>query len=199
MHFSSQGFLVNCHPERSEGSAVVRLVRIGLILMLITSAANTAGQERKEVCADCYDVYSAVLSQQYGSWFKQKEPVLIAGHTVLEPQHHQGCPTQGEQNAVVQQLLNKLLAEKQELRIAAKLRLPGPYKIFSGKTEIPENREPGLVFLSAVEFSEDRSKAIVLVGHVCGGLCGGGYVSILERRNGDWHKASEQINCGWIN
>jgi hypothetical protein len=172
---------------------------ISLILLLITCAVNASGQERKEVNADSYDVYSAVLGQQYGAWFKQREPVLIAAHTVLEPQHHQGCPAQGEQSVVVRQLLDKLLAERQEFRVAAKLRLPGPYKIFSGKTEIPENHEPGLVFLSAVEFSEDRSKAIVLIGHRCGGLCGGGYITVMEKRNGGWHKANAQINCGWIN
>jgi hypothetical protein len=174
-------------------------MKLSLVLLLFIYPVVATAQEREEVSADSYDVYSAVLAQHHGSWFKQKELVLISSHTVLEPQHHQGCRAQGEQSPVVRGLLDKLLAEKQEFRIAAKLRLPGPYKILTGKSDIRTNHEPGLVFLSAVEFSDDRSKAIVLVGHICGGLCGGGYVWILDKRNGSWHISNDRLNCGWIN
>jgi len=174
-------------------------MKLSLVLLSLIYLVGAAAQERREVSADSYDVYSAVLTLHHGSWFNQKEPVLISSHTVLEPQHHQGCPAQGEQSAVVRNLLDKLLAEKQEFRIAAKLRLPGPYNILTGKADIRTNQEPGLVFLSAVEFSEDRSKAMVLVGHVCGGLCGGGYVWILDKRNGSWRISNDHLNCGWIN
>jgi hypothetical protein len=178
-----------------------RVDAILLALVLVVSSAKSAvaqEKQRAEVSVDSYEVYSAVLNQRHGSWFKQKEPVLISSHTVLEPQHHQGCPVQGEQSAVVRNLLSKLLAEKQEFKIAAKLRLPGPYELFTGRADIRTNHEPGLVFLSAVEFSEDRSKAIVLVGHICGGRCGGGYVWILDRRNGSWQISNDRLNCGWI-
>ena len=175
------------------------------ILLLVALVAGNAqssfsGQDRdrKEVSTDSYAVYSAILTQHYGSWFRQKEPILVLPYTVLEPQGHQGCRTQAQQSAVVQDLLRMLLAEKEQFRIAAKFRLPGPYKVLTGKAEIRENHEPGAVFLSAVGFSRDSSKAIVLVGHNCGGLCGDGYVWILDKRKGNWHMTHDQLNCGWV-
>jgi len=153
-----------------------------------------------EVSPDAYEVYSAVLTQHYGSWFKQKTPRLIFAQTVLEPQGHSGggCRAQAEKNPIVLDLLDKLLSEKQEFRVEGKLRLPGPYKMVTGRLRTPENEEPGVFFLSMVEFSEDRSKAMVLVGRNCGALCGGGYVWILHKSNGSWRMAQDQLNCGWI-
>ncbi len=174
-------------------------MKLSLAFVLLVCIAGAA-EERKEVAADSYDVYSAVLTQHYRSWFKQNDPVLIAQHTVLEPQGHGGggCRAQAERNAIVRGLLDRLLAEKQEFGIAAKLRLPGPYKISTGKARIREYHEPGIVFFSAVQFSEDRSKAMVLVGHSCGSLCGDGQVWILDKRDGGWHLSNDQLNCGWI-
>lgn len=157
-------------------------------------------QERAAVTADSYQVYSAVLTQQYGSWFKDNHPVLIIPHTVLEPQGHPGyesCRASVEQDLL--KVFDKLAAETREFRIETRLELPGPYKMLMGKTIIRENKEPGVVFLSAVEFSKDRSKALVLVGHSCAGLCGGGSVRSLEKRPDGWHLTNNQPNCGWIN
>ena len=176
--------------------------QLGLIAVLcVVAVVGVVAQDRKEVDAESYDVYSAVLTRHYKSWFMQKEPVLIIAHTVLEPQGHTGsaqCRGQEGQDADDQELLDKLVAEKLEFRIEGKLRLPGPYKMLKGKAGIRENQEPGVVFLSAVEFSTDRSKAMVLVGHNCGGLCGDGIVRTLVKRGDGWHLANNQLNCGWI-
>jgi hypothetical protein len=172
-----------------------------LTIALVAGVAELASpqeRKRKEVRADSYEVYSAVLAQHYGTWFKQKEPVLILPHTVLEPQGHQGCGSQTEQSTVVRRLLDKLLAEKEQFQIAPKLQLPGKYRILTTKAEIRENAEPGVVFLSSVEFSEDRSKAMMLVGHNCGGLCGDGHVWILDKGKDGWRMSKDQLNCGWI-
>jgi len=176
---------MNCHPERSEGSAVSYFVRISLSLLLVIYALSTFGQAQEEVSSEAYDVYSAVLTQHYGSWFKEKVPVLIFSKTVLEPQGHSGggCKPQAEKNPVVLNLLDKLLSEKQQLRIEGKLRLPRPYKMVTGKLQSSENDESGVFSLSGVEFSGDRSRAMVLVEQDCGALrlCGTGYVWMLHK------------------
>jgi hypothetical protein len=62
-----------------------------------------------------------------------------------------------------------------------------------------ERRYPnsgGYIQVSAVGFSRDRTKAVVYVGHHCGGLCGGGRMFFLERDNGAW-RPTPLIRCWW--
>ena len=172
-----------------------------IVVSWIVTAGVALGQKSrptKEIAAESYEVYSAVLTQHYSSWFKGKGPVLIYSHTALEPQGHQGCRVQTMTAGVVQDLVGVLLAEKEEFQILPRMRLPGKYEMVKGTAEVRENQEPGIVFFSNVEFSPDRSKAIVLVGHSCGPLCGDGFVWILEKHGDRWSLARDQLNCGWI-
>lgn len=178
--------------------------KTAFLMLWITIAGLALAQQRgarKEVATESYEVYSAVLAQHYGSWFKGKDPVLIFSETAFEPQHHRGanCGQRTTKVKVVQDLLEKLLSEKEKFQIFPKLQLSGKYRILKGKAQIRENHEPGVVFLSNVEFSPDGSKALVLVGNNCGGLCGHGLVWALDKRSDGWHLAKDQLNCGWIN
>jgi hypothetical protein len=177
-----------------------KLAIIGLSIATAGVAREQEFKPRQEVSAESYEVYSAILSQQYASWFKGKDPVLIYPYTALEPQGHPGvnCRERAGSVKVVLDLLDQLFSEREGFQISAKLRLPGKYQILKGKTQSPENEEPGIVFLSNVEFSPDRSKAMVLVGHNCGGLCGTGFVWILDKHGDRWSLAKDQLNCGWI-
>src|SRR5579864_416222 len=111
-------------------------MKVTFVFLIIACVATCNAQERKEVTADAYDVYSAVLTQQYGSWFKQPRSVLVLSRTVLEPQGHSGgdCRAQAEKDPIARKLFDKLLSENQQLRIEPRFRLPGPYKI-SGKMQ----------------------------------------------------------------
>lgn len=40
--------------------------------------------------------------------------------------------------------------------------------------------------VSAVGFNADRTRALVYVGHNCGGLCGGGTYHLLVKKDGHW-------------
>jgi len=171
-----------------------------LVAVMVAAAMKAANAEEKtEVSAEAYRVYSAVLTQQYRSWFKGSDPILIIAHTVLEPQGHagyEGCRAQIPQEFLP--LFDRLVTEKREFRIEPKLKLPGTYKMFHGKAIIRENKEPGVVFLSVVEFSNDHSRVVILAGHSCGGLCGSGSLQSLEKRSDGWHVAKNQPSCGWI-
>jgi hypothetical protein len=68
--------------------------QVAIVALWIATAGVAVGQEpeaRREVAAESYEVYSAMLTQHYGSWFKGKDPVLIHSYTALELQGHQGA------------------------------------------------------------------------------------------------------------
>ena len=47
-------------------------------------------------------------------------------------------------------------------------------------------RSPGIVNLSRVGMSADGTQALFYTSHACGGLCGGGFFVVMERRDGHW-------------
>jgi hypothetical protein len=178
--------------------ALRSVVLIGAVVSLVASGLDGQKEMRPEVSGEAYAVYSAALSEEYGYWFKGKGSVAIIPHTVLEPQGHPGyesCQQEFVKDDVWRSLFDKMIAEKAKFRIEARLSLPGEYKMQAAK----EGDSAVLFFLSAVEFSTDGSKAMVLVGHHCGALCGGGLVRKLVKTRGSWHMIKDQPNCGWIN
>ena len=53
--------------------------------------------------------------------------------------------------------------------------------------------------VSAVGFNADRARALVYVGHDCGGMCGGGTYHLLVKKEGHWQNDREYRGggCGW--
>jgi hypothetical protein len=53
--------------------------------------------------------------------------------------------------------------------------------------------------VSAVGFNGDRTRALVYVGHNCGGLCGGGAYHLLVNIDGTWQvdRGYHGTSCGW--
>ena len=53
--------------------------------------------------------------------------------------------------------------------------------------------------VSAVGFNSDRTRALVYVGHNCGGLCGGGRYHLLVKKDGQWQvdRGYRGGSCGW--
>jgi hypothetical protein len=187
-------------PETDMPTAWRQAILRSLAVGLMGVAVGQKTKPTQEVEPEAYAVYSAILTQHYASWFKGKDPVLISSYTRLEPQGHQGsnCRERAKDKKTVQDLLEQLLSEKESFQISPKLRVPGKYQMVRRSAQVRENQEPGLVFFSNVEFSPDRSKAMILVGHNCGGLCGNGFVWILDKHGGRWSLAKDQLNCGWI-
>ena len=56
----------------------------------------------------------------------------------------------------------------------------------------------GLIELSAVGFNQDRTVAVVYMGHMCGQLCGGGTFHVLEKVDGRWQPLKwNGSSCSW--
>lgn len=54
--------------------------------------------------------------------------------------------------------------------------------------------------VSAVGFNNERTRALVYVGHHCGALCGGGTYHLMVKMNGKWEPDREfrsEISCLW--
>jgi len=101
---------------------------------------------KNEVSDEAYAVYSAVLDEQYGSWFKGKNGAVIVPHTVLEPQGHPGykaCRQTLGQVELWQGLFDKMVNEKEEFRIEPRLTLPGKYAM-----QARQESEGSVVFFS---------------------------------------------------
>lgn len=160
-----------------------------------------AGEKSQEVSADSYEVYSAVLSQKYSSWFKTKRPVRIAVLTSPMPAgaRMDDCRARVGQEEGDVQLLNGLLAANTSShRIEQKLTINGTYALIRGKTHIENGEVPGVVWLSAVGFSQERRHAMVYVRNYWGPLCATGSLWKLVKYEDGWRVTSNSPICGFI-
>jgi hypothetical protein len=57
----------------------------------------------------------------------------------------------------------------------------------------------GYITLSAVGFNEDKTVAVVYMGHHCGIMCAEGNFHVLEKKDGKWQPLKWNGNwCSWI-
>ena len=57
----------------------------------------------------------------------------------------------------------------------------------------------GFVQVSAVGFNAEKTIAVVYVAHGCGGLCGAGGFSVLEKKDGKWQEMIwKGSSCAWV-
>ena len=57
----------------------------------------------------------------------------------------------------------------------------------------------GFLELSAVGFNEDKTIAVVYLGHGCGLLCGGGGFHVLQKKDGKWIPFEwKGSSCAWV-
>ena len=56
----------------------------------------------------------------------------------------------------------------------------------------------GWLEVSAVGFNNDKTVAVVYMGHHCGSLCGGGGFHVLEKKDGQWVPLDwKGSSCAW--
>jgi hypothetical protein len=155
------------------------------------------------VGSESYDVYSALLAQRYGFWFRQDRVVKIAAYTTV-PSHGRGgnliaqCIAEAENESDRELIKHLSSAQSPPQRLEAKLIIPGRYTIVDGKPDFQEGTEPGIVWLSSVAFAKDQRHAMVWVRNFCGGLCGSGMMWKLDLTIHGWRVVGSIGNCGFI-
>lgn len=158
----------------------------------------------QDVSPESYAVYSALLNQKYQFWFKQKVtvPIYIASFTEPPDRNHGvliGRCLDGAKDDVDRDMVRRLMSESaQKRRIQSKINLPRPYLITDKSVQIKEGKEPGMIWLSNVVFSKDGRRALVWVRNFCGGLCGSGILSKLNRTDHGWKVDDRWLGCGFI-
>ena len=114
------------------------MTRAFVTLIAMCLAAQGGAQESSQAGSNkaggapaaSYEVYSAVLSQRYSSWFKAHRPLRIAALTKAIPAGAitNDCRAQVQQDQQEVQVLSSLLAaNRQRQRLQKKLTVPGAY------------------------------------------------------------------------
>ena len=160
---------------------------------------QTRPSETKE--SDPYAVYSALLTQEYGEWFRKNKFVQIAARTIPLDRSHGDymarCSTDANDETDRQLIMRLLSQVDQSEKLKAELNLPGQYVLVEGRATILEGVEPRIVTLSSVVFSADAKRALVWVGNSCGGLCGTGLMWRLDKTPQGW-RATPIHGCGFV-
>jgi hypothetical protein len=169
----------------------------------IPQAQGTGTQEARLTLAeeqDSYEIYSMLLQTEMPPGWNVSA-WNIAEQTRTFPQFVQHnireclSVSQG-QESIYLPLFEDYLAKNQRKRtLERKFDLPQYALVEFGRASAGS-----VVFeVSAVGFNNDRTRALVYVGHHCGNLCGGGQYHLLVKKEGKWQIDREHhgLSCVW--
>jgi hypothetical protein len=173
-----------------------------------TEGANI--QENKLTAAeepDAYQIYSILLRTEMSPHWKIAEwainrqtqtfPNIGGRHSVRE------CLNVArDQEAVYLRLIDNYIAKNNnKLVLESKFELPRYELVDIGRASGGANRSAASVIfdVSAIGFNNDRTRALVYVGHHCGSLCGGGRYHLLAKKDDKWEVDREYrgMSCLW--
>ena len=164
---------------------------------------------------DSYEIYSMLLRTEMPpqwnitGWAIEQETQtypnfgdrVTAGVCVQPPK---------EQESIYRRLIDDYVAKnKSKLVLERKFDLfvyalvgPADLKAIQQRSRVADGfpfNASVLFHVSAVGFSRDGTRALVYVGHYCGGLCGGGTYHFLVKKDGKWQVDKEYggMSCGW--
>lgn len=169
--------------------------------------------------AEAYNIYAVLLPQDWTSRVAKASCLAIEQQTNRfphEPSNSTCIVLNEESKKDWQEVIDDYLKNNQFPRLLArKFPLEKPYElltpaqvsaVITGKKaedgwtalDMRCRNYGGLIELSAVGFNRAKDRAIVYMGHWCGGLCGGGTHYFLEKKNGKWARANVAARkCFW--
>lgn len=161
---------------------------------------------------EAYEVYSAILPDQW-TWRDAKASALVIR---AETVSHEMCLKPDAKSA---ELLDPAIADFVKVNstpsvLQQMFNISKPYELIDSETLMAPFKAAGVngwksfnaihpnsagwIELSAVGFIEDKSIAVVYVGHSCGGLCGGGGFTVLRKIGGIWKPLKWKGGaCSW--
>jgi hypothetical protein len=182
------------------------------------SAGSGSLEPQSYLDKDAYDVYAAKFPDEWAWTEAHANQVVIQRETTTFPATGRGdaCLPGGDDFPPDwKEVLADYLKQNKTTRVLARgFVIDKPYSLVPmrefqdffkngvGKgwegfyARFPDSG--GIIRLSAVGFNSNKSKALVYIGHACGGLCGGGGYSFLEKKDGKWAGANVGGNgCFW--
>jgi hypothetical protein len=163
--------------------------------------------------ADAYEVYSAILPQEW-PWREGDARTLVI-RTETEPYAMCVKPDRDSEKIVGTAITDYMKKNARKWLLQRQFGLSKPYDMVSSdeldtifKTEGSAGwpkfyeRHPnsgGWIELSAVGFNASKTIAVVYAGHSCGRLCGGGTFQILQKVDGKWKpfRLTGGTSCSW--
>jgi hypothetical protein len=160
--------------------------------------------------SEAYEVYSTVLPEEW-TWKDAKAKLLaIRDQTVA----YEMCvkPDEESKKILGSAIRDYVKANETPWLLQSDFRIEKPYRLIpSGEMDkLAREKQgwetllrfyPGSVGwleLSAVGFNEDKTVAVVYVGHHCGALCGGGGFYVLQKKDGKWQPLKwKGTSCAW--
>jgi hypothetical protein len=172
-------------------------------------SANQPGQAMPYDDAEAYEVYAAILPEEWPISYAKAKTVAIR----TETKAYQMClrPEQEWEEILGPAISNYQKLSQKTWLVQDRIRLETPYKLVT-EDELKTIMESsgwdgfykqypdsgGWIELSAVGFNAKRTVAVVYMGHSCGGLCGGGSFHVLQKKDGKWVPLDwKGTSCSW--
>jgi len=178
------------------------MLRIPLLLLLVSTypyqapIEKPAEQPSPYQDPEAYQVYSAIIPLEWPSRVAKAKALVISAET----SHFRMClrPDEESRKIIGAAIEDYVRLSKQSWLLEPRFTLDTPYKLltssdfksaFKGGWENFYKVHPdsgGYIDLSPVGFDAAKTVAVVYMGHLCGGLCGGGKFHVLEKKDGVW-------------
>jgi hypothetical protein len=188
------------------------LMMAGFALGAFHTEPNDTKPVQTYSIAEAYEVYSAILPNEWTWRYAKSKTLLVRAETVS----YQMCltPDTVSSNLLDAAIANYRLVNRTTWTLERKFEISKPYELIPSaaleapfktngpagwsefKLEHPDS--VGWIELSAVGFNDDKTVAVVYIGHHCGGLCGGGSFSVLRKAEGKWKPLPwSGGSCAW--
>src|SRR5215510_12986687 len=181
--------------EQKTMAAKITLLLV-LPLLLFQGAVSNGGQATAYEVPEAYEVYSAILTSEWPVRVQHAKSLIIQ----TETQNYQMClrPEKEWQEKLGPAISDFVRLNAKPWLLQRRIDSETPYELVAAADlrstmqagwEGFYQRYPnsgGWVEVSAVGFNNDRTVAVVYMGHHCGGLCGGGCFHVLEKKDGKW-------------
>jgi hypothetical protein len=204
-----------------EGSMLRPIIACSLVLLLIstvvlaqTGPVNSDNAPAAYEDKEAYEVYSTILPTEWPVRAAKAKSLVIqtenrAYRMCLNPEG-ESAQAVGPAIAAYNELSKKtwLLQRSFELEIPYQLVAAVDLEAFF-KSDLKRGGWPGFyqqypdsggyIELSAVGFNDDKTVAVLYIGHHCGMLCGGGQFHVLQKKDGKWQPLKWQgTSCSWV-
>lgn len=179
-----------------------------LLMMLFLSFSSVLlGQEKTKPYddSDVYKVYDVIIRNEWPISVAKATRLVLQAETTTIPGFGENklClkPAPGDEPTLGPLLASYTKANEKPWVLQKNFKLDIPYEIVP-RSELDKIFAPnsdgwkpfntkypnsgGFIHMSAVGFNADKTLALVYMGHLCGGLCGGGTHHLLEKREGKW-------------
>ena len=179
-----------------------RLLPLTLIILAQAYPLHAAIPEITE--PESYEIYSHLIAAEIAAHWPMSVRVGVTRETQRGPLPMCIEPPPG-QDALYRPMINDFEQRNaSRLALQPKLKLSSMYMWVDPKQTrefLADPKVPSVLFeVSAVGYNQDRTRALVYVGHHCGRLCGSGMYYLLVQRAGRWELDSEYRgvpSCVW--